>query len=125
MVADDATSQATLATTEAFHAAFNHHDVGAIMALMSDDCVFENTFPAPDGTRVEGHNAVRQAWEELFRDSPHAHFAVEELFAAGDRAVVRWRYSWNETAGSGHVRGVDILRVRDGLVTEKLSYVKG
>ena len=125
MAADDATSRTTLATTEAFHAAFNRHDVGAIMALMSDDCVFENTFPAPDGTRIEGHEAVRQTWEELFRDSPHAHFAVEELFAAGDRAVVRWRYSWSEASGGGHVRGVDILRIRDGLVIEKLSYVKG
>lgn len=125
MIPDDATSQATLATTEAFHAAFNRHDVGAIMALMSDDCVFENTFPSPDGTRVEGHEAVRRTWEELFRDSPHAHFAVEELFAAGDRAVVRWRYSWGEAPDSGHVRGVDIMRVRNGHVTEKLSYVKG
>ena len=26
---------------------------------------------------------------------------------------------------AGHVRGVDVLRFRDGLVAEKLSYVKG
>ena len=25
----------------------------------------------------------------------------------------------------GHVRGVDVFRVRDGKVAEKLSYVKG
>jgi hypothetical protein len=35
--------------------------------------------------------------------------------------VVRWRYAW----GDGHVRGVDVFRVRGGLVAEKLSYVKG
>jgi hypothetical protein len=39
----------------------------------------------------------------------------------GDRAVFRWHYSW----GNGHVRGVDIFRVEDGKVAEKLSYVKG
>jgi hypothetical protein len=35
--------------------------------------------------------------------------------------VARWRYEW----GDGHVRGVDVFRVRDGLVAEKLAYVKG
>jgi hypothetical protein len=44
----------------------------------------------------------------------------------GDRAVIRWRFSWLETEGRrGHVRGVDVLRLRDGKVAEKLSYVKG
>ena len=44
----------------------------------------------------------------------------------GDRAVVRWRYSWPERVGErGHVRGVDVLRLRDGKIAEKLSYVKG
>ena len=32
-----------------------------------------------------------------------------------------WCYSWN----GGHVRGLDLFRVRDGKVAEKLSYVKG
>jgi hypothetical protein len=34
---------------------------------------------------------------------------------------VRWRFDW----GSGHVRGIDLFKVRDGKVAEKLSYVKG
>jgi len=116
----------TLATIMHFHATFNTHDVDAIMRLMSDDCVFENTAPAPDGTRLVGQAAVRAAWEALFRDSPQAAFAVEEAFAAGDRGVIRWRYTWGvPTAAAGHVRGVDIFRVHDGKVAEKLSYVKG
>jgi hypothetical protein len=40
--------------------------------------------------------------------------------------VLRWRFTWSEPDGSpGHVRGVDVLRMRDGKVAEKLSYVKG
>jgi ketosteroid isomerase-like protein len=116
----------TLAAILHFHATFNTHDVDAIMQLMSDDCVFENTFPAPDGARLVGQSAVRAAWEALFRDSPQAAFSIEEAFAAGERGVIRWTYTWGApTAAAGHVRGVDILRVRDGKVTEKLSYVKG
>ena len=92
-----------------FNQAFNRHDVDAIMQCMTEDCVFENTRPAPDGTRIDGQAAVRAFWEELFRRSTQARFDTEEMIASGDRCVVRWRYSW----------------VRDGKVAEKLSYVKG
>lgn len=116
----------TLTVIHAFNAAFNRQSIEDVMALMTDDCLFENTFPAPDGQRYEGQGAVRQFFTEFFRSSPHAVFITEDLFACGDRAVFRWLYRWLEPDGTrGHVRGVDILRVRDGKVAEKLSYVKG
>lgn len=111
----------TLAAIDRFNDAFNRHDVDAVMALMTEDVVFENTSPPPDGTRHEGQAAVRAFWERFFADSPQAHFIAEDIFAAGDRCAVRWRYEW----GGGHVRGVDLFRVRNGKVAEKLSYVKG
>lgn len=118
---------ATLAAVERFNEAFNRHDVDAVMAAMTDDCVFENTVPPPDGQRFQGQAAVRAHWEEFFRNSPDAVFETEELFAAGDRCVVRWRYRWapDRPGRPGHVRGVDVFRVRDGKVAEKFSYVKG
>lgn len=111
----------TLAVVERFNEAFNTRNVELIMSLMTDDVVFESTNPPPDGMRHEGAAAVRAAWEELFAGAPTARFDAEEVFASGDRAVVRWRFDW----GDGHVRGVDVLRVRDGKVCEKFSYVKG
>lgn len=109
-----------------FNAAFAAGDVDAIMALMTDDCVFESTSPAPDGERHEGAAAVRKAWEELFAATSEAQFSTEEAIVCRGRAVVRWRFSWRETDGSpGHVRGVDVMRFREGKVSEKLSYVKG
>lgn len=116
---------ATRAAVDRFNDAFNRHDVDAIMAAMTGDCVFENTRPAPDGTRVEGAAAVRETWVAFFARSPHARFETEEMFVAGDRAVVRWIYRWTRDGVPGHVRGVDVFRVRDGKVAEKLSYVKG
>jgi ketosteroid isomerase-like protein len=110
---------------ERFNEAFNRHDVDAIMALMTPDCIFENTRPTPDGERIEGQERVRAFWEQFFGRSPQARFTAEETFAAGDRCVVRWRYDWVRDGKSGHVRGVDLFRVRDGKVAEKLSYVKG
>jgi uncharacterized protein (TIGR03086 family) len=109
-----------------FSAAFGSGDVDAIMALMTDDCAFEATGPAPDGDRHEGADAVRAIWVDLFGGTPDAAFTEEESFVSGDRGVLRWRFDWtNEDGSPGHVRGVDVLRMRDGLVCEKFSYVKG
>jgi uncharacterized protein (TIGR03086 family) len=109
-----------------FSAAFGRGDVDAIMALMTDDCVFEATGPAPDGVRHEGAATVRAVWEDLFGGTPGAAFVEEESFVCGDRAVLRWRFDWaGEDGAPGHVRGVDVMRFREGLVCEKLSYVKG
>jgi ketosteroid isomerase-like protein len=109
-----------------FNNALNRHDVPAMMALMSEDCVFENTSPAPDGTVYKGQEAVAQFWQDFLRASPEAHIQVEEIFGLGWRCVLRWRYDWVDAAGEpGHVRGVDIFTVKNGLISEKLSYVKG
>jgi len=109
-----------------FSAAFDSGDVNAIMARMTDDCVFESTGPSPGGQRHEGQAAVRAVWEQFFRETRDAKFTDEDTFLSGDRACVRWRFTWTSEDGSeGHVRGVDVLRFRDGLVSEKLSYVKG
>jgi steroid delta-isomerase-like uncharacterized protein len=124
--AEDAPRASTRATVEKFNEAFNRHDVDAVMALMTEDCVFENTNPPPDGERYQGQEAVRGFWERFFRSSPTAGFDTEEMFARGDRCAVRWLYRWVDGKGqTGHVRGVDLFRVRDGKVAEKLSYVKG
>src|SRR5262249_46599435 len=103
----------TRAVIERFHEAFNAHDLDALADLWSEDCVFEDT-TAPDGRRHSGRESVLGACRDFFTQAPNAHFDVEELVTVGDRAVVQWRYTW----GDGHVRGVDLMRVRDGKVTE-------
>lgn len=118
-------SQETFRIVNRFNDAFNRHDVDALMGLMTDDCVFENTNPPPDGGRFEGQAAVRDFWGSFFVKNPDAHFEVEETFAAGDRCVVRWVYHKSRDGKPWHLRGVDIFRVQHGKIAEKLSYVKG
>ncbi len=119
----DAAWGANHRTLQRFNAAFGAGDLDAALALVTDDIVFEATAPAPDGSRHEGRDAVRNAWTDVMQ-TPGMTFAEEESFVTGDRAVVRWRYGWGDPE-EGHVRGVDVIRFRDGLVSEKLSYVKG
>ena len=113
-------SEETRAAIQRFHEAFNTHDIEKLAGCITEDCLFEDTMP-PDGARHAGQAAVLSAFERFFAESPTAHFDVEELFTTGDRALVLWRYSWAD----GHVRGADVLRVRDGRVAESLAYVKG
>jgi hypothetical protein len=105
---------------QAFGVAWADHDLDTALSLVTDDCIFDATGPAPDGTRHIGHEEIRQAWKAIF-DDPSSCFEVEETFSAGDKVVQRWRYSWP----GGHVRGVDLFKVRDGKIAEKLAYVKG
>lgn len=113
--------EASVRTVMEFNDAFNRHDVAGMMQLTSDDTVFENTHPSPDGTKFSGKDAVTKFWDDFFRESPNAHIDIEEIFGFGNRCVMRWSYTW----GDGHVRGVDVFKLKDGLISEKLSYVKG
>jgi len=110
----------------AFNDAFNQHNVARMMELMSEDCIFENTNPPPDGTRYRGKESITVFWEDFFRKSPRARIEIEDIFGLGERCIMCWNYSWVDLNGvKGHLRGVDIYRVRDGFISEKLSYVKG
>ena len=119
----DSETKATLDVIRRFNEAFSRRDVDGVMALMTADCVFENTQSPPDGERFVGVAAVRAFWKRFFESTPGARFETEEAFATGDRAVVRWVFHWDNAGG--HVCGVDVMRVRDGKVAEKLAYVKG
>ncbi|MFI7547578.1 TIGR03086 family metal-binding protein [Actinoplanes sp. NPDC049599] len=109
-----------LAAVERFGDAFDAKDINAIMLNMTPDCLFETTSP-PDGVRHSGAAAVRAAWHRFFEAAGDHRFTPESRIVAGDQVIVTWRYEWT----GGHVRGVDLFRVRDGLVAEKRAYVKG
>jgi hypothetical protein len=106
-----------------FHEAWNRHDLPAALAMTSTNCVFEETVGEE---RCVGHAEIEAVWKPIFEE-PSSHITVEESFTAGEsfmsgtRVVQRWRFDW----AGGYVRGVDLLTVRDGLITEKLAYVKG
>ena len=119
----DGEGAASLAVVAEFNRAFAAGDVDAVMALMTADCIFDNTYPGPDGQLHRGQPDVRGFWTQFFATTDAPRFETEEIFASGDRVVARWRFSWGNEGG--HVRGVDLFRVTNGKVAEKLSYVKG
>jgi ketosteroid isomerase-like protein len=120
------TTQTAAVTSEVirrFNEVFQRHDPSALAELVARDCVIENTKPAPDGARREGRDACVALWTEI-ATAPGTHFDLEDVFVAGSRAIIRWRYWWGEGEADS-VRGVNLMRVENGLIVEAMGYVKG
>ena len=125
-VSENALTATTIKVVGELEEALNRRDVDAFMALVTDDCVFENTSPPPDGGRYEGRSAIRTFLEDFFQSTPSIDFQTEDLFASGNRCVVRWVFHWTNSVGEhGHMRGVDVFHIRNGKMAEDFAYVKG
>jgi ketosteroid isomerase-like protein len=106
-----------------FNDVFQRHDPSALPDLVAEDCLIENTTPAPDGSRHVGRDACVALWRRI-ATAPGTSFDLEDVVVAGDRATIRWRYRWG-AGDHDSVRGVNLMRVREGLIVEALGYVKG
>ena len=115
----------TRVAIDRFNEAFGRHDADALAAFLTEDTVFEDTSPAPDGRRVTGKAAVVDFWRGWFARNADARFEAEDVIVCGNRATVLWVYRKMRDGKPWHLRGVDIFTVRDGKVAAKLAYVKG
>lgn len=106
-----------------FNDVFQRHDPSALVEIVSPDCVIENTTPAPDGERFVGRDACVGLWTRI-ATTPAVRFDVEDVVVAGERATIRWRLFWGE-GQKDSLRGVNLMRVQGGQITEALGYVKG
>jgi len=120
----EAQEQEARKAVDAFNEAFNRHDADALGALLTDDTVFEDTSPAPDGRRIEGKAEVVEFWRGWFARNSDARFDAEEVIVAGNRVTVLWVYRKMRNGQPWHLRGVDIFTVREGKIAAKLAYVK-
>jgi ketosteroid isomerase-like protein len=90
--------------------AFNRHDLDAIMAAFSQDCVFESPRgPDPWGKRFVGKDEVREGLGARFAGNPDVHYGDAEHFVCGNRGVSEWTLSGTTTDGERiEVRGCDL-----------------
>lgn len=103
-----------------FNQAFLEHDASILETLIAEDCVMESIQPAPDGTRYVGYDACIAFWKAIAEDTV-SWFEPEDTVVMGDSAILRWRFCFGD---GGSVRGVNVMRVRDGLIVEALGYAK-
>jgi ketosteroid isomerase-like protein len=118
--------ETAIRTALKYHEAYNRHDVSAMMSLVADDCVLESSGPTPDGATIIGKHHISRLWEKYFAERQSATRQIEDVFSLGIRCVLRWRGEWTDLDGVPRaIRGVDIFQVKEGKITEALSYVKG
>jgi ketosteroid isomerase-like protein len=122
-----------------FTDAFNRDDLDGVMALTAPHAVYDEF----NGRRNDGWAAIREAFVPQFRgDYGTIRFDAEDLFVApapedraissaaatrsgpSGKALIRWRCRLERGALRKEWRGLDILHVEDGLVTEKHTYAK-
>ncbi|QHT56441.1 nuclear transport factor 2 family protein [Cellulomonas sp. H30R-01] len=99
----------------AWVAAWNAHDVEAVLDHFADDVVFTSPvaarlLPATQGV-VHGKDALRAYWTEGLRQVPDLRFSVERVHAGVDVLVLGYR---NQSGGVVD----EVLRFVDGLVVE-------
>ena len=116
-------SETTRDVVRRFNGAFRAHRPEDLDELIGEGCVLENTAPAPDGARYEGRAACLEFWKGI-ASAGNLVFEDEEIWVGGDRGIIRWRLRWGP-GEADRVRGVNIMRVRDGRIVEGLGYVKG
>jgi ketosteroid isomerase-like protein len=105
-----------------YNEAFRRHDPTLLDDLIAEDCVIEDTSPAPDGVRREGRRACLARWRELAENSG-LEFTPEAAEIHGDLAVQPWVLRWGD-GENDRVRGVNLIRIRDGRIVEARGYVK-
>jgi ketosteroid isomerase-like protein len=111
---------------DAFAEAFNRHDVEGILALMTEDCVFEAS-AGPDvcGRRYEGWREVGKAFTEVFETFPDAQWREARHFFIGDRGLSEWTFSGTKADGTRvEVTGCDVFTFRGDKIAVKNSYRK-
>lgn len=72
--------EAALGAALDFTGTLNRHDVAGMMRLLTDDCVFEDSHPPPNGATYSGKGAIARFWQDVFHRSPDASVDIEEAF---------------------------------------------
>ncbi|SAL46005.1 transcriptional regulator [Caballeronia udeis] len=121
-----ATSEVTADTLAAFSDAFNRHDANALMAFMTEDCVFDTAGGNEiHGTRFAGRAAVQAAFEGVFKTFPDAHWGHGRHYVAGERGVSEWVFTGTHAEGWRiEAEGCDLFEFRDGLIAVKRAFRK-
>jgi ketosteroid isomerase-like protein len=118
-------AEAAVRAALAFHEAWNRGDAGALEGLFHPGCVLETATPAPAGERYEGTAAVLDYCRRELLKKDRSLRMVKEIYGMGNRAVLHWELvSPGSESAVLPLRGVDLIKVQMGLITEIVSYCK-
>ena len=111
---------------KAYSQAWNDHDIDAIMAFMSDDCVFLTGGGSEHfDTKHEGFDEVKARFIDVWQSIPDVRFIKDQHFAQGDRGCSQWVFTGTSPDGQAiEISGVDLFTFKGGKISIKDSYIK-
>lgn len=111
---------------ETFVSAWGAHDVDALMACMSDDCVFHTVSGTGVlGTTHTGRAQVRAAFEASLTAFADVAWLDPEIYCDGDNCTLVSTFTATDDSGKqSQARMVDLLTIRDGKITVKNAFRK-
>jgi ketosteroid isomerase-like protein len=106
--------------------AFNRHDLDALMAHMTEDCIFDASAGSEQhGQRYVGRDAVGGGFAEVFANFPDCQWEEGQHWVAEDRGVSEWVFRGTRLDGTRvEVNGCDLFTFRDGKIAVKDSFRK-
>ena len=108
-------------------AAFNRHDVDAIVGMFAPDGVWQLA-RGPDhfGTRLTGHNEIRPFLKKRFSSIPDMNWETTDRWSAGNKAVSEWRVTGTDANGNRiDLLGCDIYTLdNERKIAKKDTYWK-
>ena len=115
-----------LAALDGLAAAFNAHDVDAVMDFFAKDCSLDlPRGPDPHGSRFLGRDAVRRGIMTRFQTTPDVHYDEIENFASDGVGMSKWLLTGTTPSGDKiRVRGCDFYTFQGDKVVRKDSYWK-
>lgn len=111
---------------EAFAAAWNRHDLEALMGFMAEDCEF-HAVAGPDllGRSFVGRDAVREGFALAWQTCPDAAWLDGVHFVCGDRGVSESTFKGTRADGTRiEARMVDVFTFRNGKIAIKNAFRK-
>jgi ketosteroid isomerase-like protein len=120
MTMPSATAPAYQEVARRYADAWNAHDVGAIMALHSDDTLYRLH---GDAEVYRGRKAVAEKFTTQLKQVPDIHFALKSLYGSGDHFVFEADITYSRNGQKARFDGIDLITIRDGLVVTKDSYM--
>ena len=107
-------------------AAFNRHDIDAIMEYFHDDIVFDTVSgPETYGTRIVGKKAVGAQFEATWGAMPDVQWLNGTHYFAQDRIVSESTFVATKSAGRRHhADSVDLFTLCDGKIIRKQAFRK-
>ena len=107
-----------------FASAWKDHDIEALMALVSDDCVYDASVGSGPGERFVGRDQVRAGITRMLAHDESSDEPSELICVDSRRAVMLWTLRTRLRGEIRPVRGCDVFRVESGLITRKDAFRK-